>query len=123
MTTVLGLLYHLESLGVQLGADGESIRFRAPDGVLNDSLKELVKANKSELVKMLEARRKFGFREAALFPLIGQSVVTPKGSGELLSVFREYCRVQLHRTGEVLLIEPRALIGLTVSEFLEELAA
>ncbi len=123
MRVALGLLYHLESAGCQLIVEGDSIRFRARAGVLNDSLKELVTTHKLNLVKMLEARRKSGYREASLFPLIGQSVVTPKGSGELLSVFREYCRVQLHRTGEVLLIEPRALISLTVSEFLEELAA
>ena len=94
--TALGLLYHLESLGVQLRAADSGICFRAPEGVLNDSLRELVRAHKAELVKMLQARRRFGYREAALFPLIGQSIVTPRGSGELLSVSRKYCRVQIN---------------------------
>ena len=123
MTHVLGLLCYIESRGVQLRAADSGICFRAPASVLTDSLKELVKVNKPELVKMLEARRKFGYREAALFPLIGHSVVTTHGGGELLSVSLEYCRVQLHRTGAVTLYPPRDLISLAVSEFGEAVAA
>ena len=121
--TVLGLLYHLESLGIQLRAAGSEIRFRAPEGVLTDSLKELVREHKADLLKMLEARRKFGFPEAALFPLIEHSVVTVQGSGELLGVFRKFCRVQLHRSGAVVLYPPEDLVALEVHEFAEELAA
>lgn len=72
---------------------------------------------------MLESRRKFGYREASLLPLIGQGVATPQGRGELLSVHRRYCRLQLHRTGAVVLHRPADLIALAVTEFLEEAAA
>ena len=123
MKVALGLLYRLESVGCQLKTEGDSIRFRAEAGVLNDSLKEQVRTHKLNLVKMLEARRKFGYREAALFPLIGQSVTTTQGPGELLSVFRKYCRVQLHRTGAVSLHTPQDLTALAVSEFMEDIAA
>ena len=119
----LGLLFYLEGLGVQLKPEGEGIHFRAPDGVLTDSLKELVKVNKPELVKMLQARRKFGYKEAALFSLLEKRVATPQGSGELLSVFRKYCRVQLHRTGTVVLHRPTVIIALAVTEFTEAVAA
>ena len=115
--TALGLLFYLESLGVQLKLKGEDIHFRAPDGVLTDSLKELVKVNKPELVKMLQARRKFGFGEAALFRLIDHRVPTPQGAGELLSVHRRYCRVHLERTGSVVLSRPAELISLAVKGF------
>ena len=90
--TPLGLLFYLESRNIQLRPAGEGIHFRAPGGILSDSLKELVREHKPDLVKMLEARRKFGCPEAALFPLIGQAVATPQGPGELLGVFRKYCR-------------------------------
>ena len=123
MTHSIGLAFHLESLGVQLRAAGSDIHFRAPGGVLSDSLKSLVREHKLDLVKILEARRKFGCPEAALFPLIGQSVTTAQGSGELLSVFRNHCRVALYRTGAVVLHRPADLIALAVSEFMEELAA
>ncbi len=123
MTTALAILYHLESIGCQLKAQGGSIRFRAPDGVLSDPLKKLVREHKPEFVKMLESRRKFGYREASLLPLIGRSVTTAQGQGELLSVHRRYCRLQLHRTGGVVLCRPVDLISLAVSEFMEEEAA
>lgn len=77
----------------------------------------------ADLVKMLEARRKFGCPEATLFPLIGHSVTTAQGSGELLSVFRRYCRVRLQLTGEPELYQPAELIALAVAEFGEAVAA
>ena len=58
-----------------------------------------------------------------MFPLIGQSVTTAQGTGQLCGVFRKYCRVQLHRTGAVVLHTPEHLVALAVSEFMEELAA
>ena len=116
MTHSIGLVFHLESLGVQLRAAGSDIHFRAPGGVLTHELRGLVRANKAELLTMFEARRKFGHRHAALFQLIGQSVITPQGRGELLSVSRNYCRVALHRTGAVVLHRPAELIALRAAE-------
>ena len=121
--SALGLLFRLESSGVGLSAQGGDIRFRAPQGVITADLKALVTKHKPELVKMLRARKKFGYSEAALFPLIGKSVSTPQGSGELLSVFHLYCRVQIHETGAIRLYPPGHLIAWALSEFVEELAS
>ena len=121
--SALGLLFYVESLGVHLRAEGSDIRFRAPEGMLNDSLKRSVRASKSELLKMLQARRKFGYTEAAFFPLLEKKVVTSQGPGDLLNVCREYRRVQLHQTGAVVLHRPQDLVALAVTEFTADLAA
>ena len=117
MTITLALLFYLESLGAQLKVEGERIRLRAPDGVLTDELQKLVRDHKVELLELLRLRLKFGFREAALFQLIGSQVGTPEGQGELLSVLHNYCRVALQQTGSVVLLRPAELIALAVSEF------
>lgn len=119
----LGLFFYLESQKVQLQPAREGVRFRAPRGVLTDSLKRLAREHRENLAEMLQARRKFGYPGAELFPFIGHGVTIPQGSGELLSVFAKYCRVQNHRTGKVTLYSPGELIALAVSEFTEELAA
>ena len=117
MTTALALLFHLEGLGAQLKVEGESIRLRAPDGVLTGELRELIRDHKVELLQMLEARRKFHYPEASLFKLIGHRVATPQEHGELLSVHRRYCRIALERTGEVVVHLPASIIPLVVAEF------
>ena len=117
MTHCLALLYHLENLGCQLKADGPNIRFRAPDSVLTDDMRERVRTHKTELIELLQLRRKFHYPEAVLFRLVGDQVSTPQGRGELLSVHRRYCRVGLERTGAVVLHPPAVLIALVVSEF------
>ena len=117
VTTALGLLYHLDSLGIQLRAEGDDIRFRAPGGVLTNGLRELVRTNKAELVSLLRLRRTFGYKEATLFRLIDHQVATPQGPGILLSVFRRYCRIELERTGAVVLHRPAEIIALAVAEF------
>ena len=117
MTTALALLYNIESRGVQLRPEGEVIHFRAPDGVLTGELQQLVRDHKTELLELLQLRRKFHYPEAVLFRLVGDQVSTPQGRGELLSVHRRYCRVVLERTGAVLLCQPAVLIALAVSAF------
>ncbi len=124
MTTVLALLFRLESLGAQLKAEGESIRVRAPDGVLPGEPRELIRDHKVELLRMLKARERFGYQGAALFPLIGRRVVTRQGPGTLLSVFRSCCRVELEMPGEpVVLYRPADLISAAVDQLTEKLAA
>ncbi len=103
--------------------EGSSIRFQAPDGVLTDGRRELVRAHKAELLQMLRQRQRFHYREAALFRLIGHRVPTPQGPGILLRVFRRYCRVELERTGSVVLHQPAEIIRLAVAEFGEAVAA
>ena len=121
--TALVLLYHLESIGCQLKAEGDHIRFRAPGGVLSDGQRLKLKEHKLELLELLQLRRKFSYPEAALFQLIGHSVTTLQGSGVLLSVFRRYCRVALQQTGSVVQLRPAELISLAVAEFGEAVAA
>ena len=123
MTEPLGLLSYLQSSGAHLSVEGENIRCRVPKDLLSDSLKSLVGRHKLELMKMLQSQQKFDSSEAALFPLLGKPVSTPQGSGELLSVSQAYARVQIHRTGQVVLCSPGDLIAFAVNEFRQEMTA
>ncbi len=123
MTITRTLLSYLESLGAQLKVEGESIRLRAPDGVLADDLQKLIRDHKTGLLELLQVRQRFHYKEAVLFKLIGHRVATSQGRGELLSVSRRYCRVELERTGAVVLHRPAELISLLVAEFTHEVAA
>ena len=49
----LGLLFYLESRDIQLRPAGEGIHFRAPGGILSDSLKQLVREHKLDLVVVM----------------------------------------------------------------------
>ena len=108
MTTALGLLYHLEAIDCRLKAQGDSIHYRGPDGVLTGKLRELFRDHKGELMQMLLSRRKFGYREVGLFRLIDHRVATPQGPGILLSVFRSNCRIELELALTVSTAAPRA---------------
>ena len=120
----LGVLFYLESLDVELGTVGQDIRATARHGLVTEGLRELIRAYKEELVKMLRAREKFGYQGAALFPLIDRKVTTRQGLGTLLSVLRQHCRVELGLAGEpVVLYRPADLISAAVDEFAEKLAA
>lgn len=123
MTAALGLLYHQENAGCELKAEGDSIRFRAPEGTLSDDLRETVRVHKVELLELLRMRERFGYRDAALFKLIDHRVATTQGRGVLLSVFRRYCRIELERTGAVVLRRPAEIISLAVGEFTGAVAA
>ena len=94
------------------------------ESVMSSEVQGMMRAQKSELIRLLEARRKFGYRGAALFPLIGHKVTTPRGPGTLLSVFEQHCRVALELDGApVVFYRSTDLISAAVDESAEKLAA
>ena len=120
----LGILFHVESLKVELGTVGQDIRLRAPRGLVTEGLRELIRGHKVDLFKMLRARERFGYQGAALFPLIDRKVITRQGLGTLLSVFEQHCRVALELDGApVVFYRSTDLISAAVDESAEKLAA
>ncbi|MDA2929330.1 hypothetical protein MYX84_05180 [Acidobacteria bacterium AH-259-O06] len=93
--SALGIVAKLDNLGVNLIAEGDKIRCRAPKGVITAEIRHLISKHKAEILELLtlwpteciEAERLFDHREARLYPLIDKRVVTPKGRGELWRVF------------------------------------
>ncbi len=58
MKTVDEFLTHLTSLGIKVWAEGESLRYRAPAGVLTPALKHALSERKAEILAMLRGSRR-----------------------------------------------------------------
>jgi amino acid adenylation domain-containing protein len=61
------LIDHLRTLDVQLWAEGDRLRFRAPQGALTDDLRDALKAQKDDILGFL--RQAQGARDGALPPI------------------------------------------------------
>ena len=95
---------------VHLECRGERLRIEAPRGVLTAELREALAQNKAEIIvalqgakesgwppESLESERRFGCREARLYPFLKKRVFTPAGPGRLEQVFTERVGVILER--------------------------
>lgn len=51
--TPTALLDHLRALGVEVCAEGDKLRYRAPAGVLTDDLRQAIREHKEELLELL----------------------------------------------------------------------
>lgn len=51
--TAITILDRLRSLGVQVYAEGETLRYRAPVGVLTEDLRQAIRENKAALLELL----------------------------------------------------------------------
>lgn len=60
--TPTALLEHLDSLGIELWLEKETLRFRAPEGALTDDLKVQIKQSRSEIMRLLHDRSSAGAR-------------------------------------------------------------
>ena len=60
--TPIALLERLDSLGIELWLDEETLRFRAPEGALTDDLKARIRQSRTEIVRLLHDRTPSGAR-------------------------------------------------------------
>jgi hypothetical protein len=52
-TSAIELLAELDTLGVDLTVDGDTLKIDAPAGVLTDDLRQAIKENKAEIISLL----------------------------------------------------------------------
>lgn len=105
------LLTTLRSSGVEITVVEDRLRIEAPHGVVTPEIRQALAEHKPELLAELtgqtlpeeaqwpsecrESEQRFGGLHARLYPLLGHSVVTPEGHGELVQVFSERASVRL----------------------------
>ena len=95
MTQAAALCADLASRGVLIEAKADGLRVDAPKGTITTEILASLREHKREILKLLsswppeclDSERRFGTREARLYPLLGKRVMTPEGPGVLWRVF------------------------------------
>jgi hypothetical protein len=119
---VAGLLEDLSARGISVRVDiAQGLLVLSPSSAIDDSLAARVREAKPELLRVLgntdatwpaatlDAVRKFG-DHGRFFPFIGRRVWTPRGFGELFTVFEKRAEVRLERTGAVAILKPADVV-------------
>jgi hypothetical protein len=119
---VAGLLEDLSTWGINVRVDvAQGLLMLSPSSAIDDSLAARVREAKPDLLRVLgntdatwpaaslDAARKFG-DHGRLFPFIGRRVWTPRGFGELFTVFERRVEVRLERSGVVGIFKPADVV-------------
>jgi len=84
------LLTEVQRRGIQLRAEGATLHYRAPKGVLTPDLKAALKAHKSGLLKALRERRRYRVYEYRRQGARAWSTLTSIRSGDTTAAVKTY---------------------------------